>query len=124
MTSVTPVMNADGVGAEKQRRGRHLVDRRQPPERTLLLDHLAATRPVVRRAHAFGAVDRSGRQAVDADPRRPPFDRERARQRVDAGLRRRRVRLPGRAEELQRRADVQDRPAMLPQQGKARRATR
>jgi hypothetical protein len=61
-------------------------------------------------ADAISSMDamRPSGQAVDADPGRPPFGRERAGERVDARLRRGSMRLTDRAEQLQRRADVED----------------
>src|SRR5687767_2036365 len=58
-------------------------------------------------AHAFGVLDGAGRDGVRADAMAPPLDREVARQRVHARLRRRDVELHGRAEVVERRADVE-----------------
>ena len=63
--------------------------------------------------HAFGVFDRAGRDGVDADAVAAPLDREVARQRVHAGLRRRDVELHRRAEVVQRRADVENLAAVL-----------
>ena len=99
-TSVTPVTNADGVRTEKESRGRDLVDRRHATERTELLD-LLPRRVRCEPTHAFRAVDGTRRQTVHAHAGWPPLGRERSRERIDAGLRRRGVRLSDRAEELQ-----------------------
>ena len=87
--------------------GRLSSMRGHPAERALFLDDLP--RRLGRQAlHALGAFHRSRREAVDADARRPPLDRERPRERIDAGFRRRGMALADRAQQLQRRADVED----------------
>ena len=59
-------------------------------------------------AHPFGVADRPRRDAADAHAEPAPLDREVARHRIHAGLRRRRVDLQRRAVIVERRADVED----------------
>ena len=68
--------------------------------------------------HAFRVFDWAGRDGVDADAVSSPLDREIARYRIDSGLCRRDVDLLRRPQVMQRRADVQNRPAAFFQFGK------
>src|SRR3712207_6552076 len=63
--------------------------------------------------HAFGVFDGARRDGVDAYALRAPLDREVARERVHARLRRRYMKLVRRAEVMQRRADVENLAAIL-----------
>ena len=65
-------------------------------------------------ARPLGVADRAGGDRVDPDAERPPLDGQGAGQGVDRRLGRRDVELAGRAAEVERRADVQDRPAVRP----------
>jgi hypothetical protein len=95
------------VRTQEEGRVGDILDRRHAAERAL--GDNACARGIAREAaHAFRTFGGTGSNAVHADAVRPPFGRERARERIDAGLRGRRMRLPHRAEILQRRADVQD----------------
>src|ERR1051326_2653794 len=103
---------AGRVGAEEDGALLDVADATEATERNraaqALLD-LRRDEPL----HAFGVFDGAGRDGVDADAERAPLDGEVARQRVHARLRRRDVQLQGRAEGVERRADVENLPAPL-----------
>ena len=91
-TSVTPVMNdaRRSTGTEPRSRPRRWwpSGRADSPPRSL------PRRPGSKAADAFGALDRTGRETIDADAGRSPLDGERARQRIDARLGGGRMRWP------------------------------
>ena len=95
MTSVTPVMKA--AASEQRNSAAARLRRSAPCAERALLPIIVRDAGVVRRATP-SVLDGSGREAVDPDLVGAPFDRKGARERVDARLCRRRVRLTDRAE--------------------------
>src|ERR1700755_715097 len=100
------VDEAHGVGAEEDRALLYVAYAPEAAERDVALEplfHVGRDEAL----HAFRVFDGAGRDCVDAYAVRAPLDGEVARQGVDARLRRRDVKLVGRAEVVQRRADVE-----------------
>jgi ABC-2 type transport system permease protein len=81
-----------------------------------VLDHALADVAGREPAHALGVADRPRRDRHRAHAEAAPLDRERAGERVHAGLGRRRVYLERRAVVVERRADVEHEPAAAPAQ--------
>src|SRR5436190_5225534 len=86
------VHERSGAGTQEQRRVRDVVNRPEAPERTAA-DRAVARLLVREPPHPLGAVDWTGGDAVHPDAVRSPLAGERPRHRIDAVLRRGRVRL-------------------------------
>ena len=85
-----PADEARGVGAEEERALLYVAYAPEATERDVASQSLFDLRRH-ESLHAFGVFDGAGRDCVDAYAERAPLDREVARERVNARLRRRDV---------------------------------